>query len=429
VQTVGSSTVEVGKMSPRNMLSTTVGDELKIATNKRSKVIGVALKDRAAILPAGHIADGAYWFDGESGNFVSSTFYMKQLPEWLTKFNAEQKAQKYLESTWNMLLPEDRYDESLADLNPYESSFKGKDKPVFPYDLKVLAPLNGGMNMIRTTPFGNSLTLDMAKAAITGENLGKDQFTDLLCVSFSSPDYIGHKFGTEARELQDCYLRLDRDLAELIRFAEEAAGKGEVIFFLTADHGGATVPAYLMDLRAQGGYMDYSPMKDSVNNWLKATYKAENWLLTITNEQLYLNETAIQSAGKTVEEIEVFLANKLMYYPGIQQVLTGTQLRREEFTRDIGALIQRGYFPPRSGNVMLALQPNWMEYSRTGTTHGSPWCYDTRVPMLWYGWKIQSGSTTTSFSIDDIAPSLSILLDLPFPNATTGKPASIPLKN
>jgi len=170
-------------------------------------------------------------------------------------------------------------------------------------------------------------------------------------------------------------------------------------------------------------------MKDSVNNWLKATYKAENWLLTITNEQLYLNETAIQSAGKTVEEIEVFLANKLMYYPGIQQVLTGTQLRREEFTRDIGALIQRGYFPPRSGNVMLALQPNWMEYSRTGTTHGSPWCYDTRVPMLWYGWKIQSGSTTTSFSIDDIAPSLSILLDLPFPNATTGKPASIPLKN
>jgi predicted AlkP superfamily pyrophosphatase or phosphodiesterase len=429
VQTVGSSTVEVGKMSPRNMLSTTVGDELKIATNKRSKVIGVALKDRAAILPAGHIADGAYWFDGESGNFVSSTFYMKQLPEWLTKFNAEQKAQKYLESTWNMLLPEDRYDESLADLNPYESSFKGKDKPVFPYDLKVLAPLNGGMNMIRITPFGNSLTLDMAKAAITGENLGKDQFTDLLCVSFSSPDYIGHKFGTEARELQDCYLRLDRDLAELIRFAEESAGKGEVIFFLTADHGGATVPAYLMDLRAQGGYMDYSPMKDSVNNWLKATYKAENWLLTITNEQLYLNETAIQSAGKTVEEIEVFLANKLMYYPGIQQVLTGTQLRREEFTRDIGALIQRGYFPPRSGNVMLALQPNWMEYSRTGTTHGSPWCYDTRVPMLWYGWKIQSGSTTTSFSIDDIAPSLSILLDLPFPNATTGKPASIPLKN
>jgi predicted AlkP superfamily pyrophosphatase or phosphodiesterase len=429
VQTVGSSTVEVGKMSPRNMLGTTIGDELKVATNKRSKVIGIALKDRAAILPAGHIADGAYWFDGESGNFVSSTFYMKQLPEWLVKFNAEQKAQKYLENTWSLLLPEDRYDESLADQNPYEGSFKGKAAPVFPYDLKALSPQNGGLNMIRVTPFGNSLTLDMAKAAITGENLGKDQFTDLLCVSFSSPDYIGHKFGTEARELQDCYLRLDRDLAELIRFAEETAGKGEVIFFLTADHGGATVPAYLMDLKAQGGYMDYSPMKDSVNRWIKETYKAENWLLTLTNEQLYLNETAIQTSGNKVEEVEYFLANKLMYWPGVQQVLTGTQLRREEFNRDIGALIQRGYFPPRSGNVMLALQPNWMEYSRTGTTHGSPWCYDTRVPMLWYGWKIQSGQTSSSFYIDDIAPSLSILLDITFPNATTGKPARIPLKN
>jgi predicted AlkP superfamily pyrophosphatase or phosphodiesterase len=224
VKTIGSKTEEVGKMSPRNMIASNVCDELKIFSNKRSKVFGIALKDRSAILPAGHAADAAYWFDGESGCFVSSSYYTQQLPLWLAKFNSKQLAMKYLNETWDLLLPADRYDESLADDNPYEGKFAGKEKPVFPYNLKELMPNNGGQNFIRSTPLGNTLTLNLAKELIANEALGKDEHCDMLAISFSSPDYIGHKFGTDARETQDCYLRLDRDLAELLRFTEEVVG-------------------------------------------------------------------------------------------------------------------------------------------------------------------------------------------------------------
>lgn len=421
VKTVGSGTVAVGKMSPRNMMASTIGDELRVASNRRSKVYGIALKDRAAILPAGHAANGAYWFDGESGNFVSSSFYGDSLPAWLVAFNQRDRAGELLNQTWNLLLPESAYDESLPDKNPYEGPFKGNPSITFPYDLKTLSTNNYGRNLIRATPMGSTLTRELAEALIAGEGLGKDAFTDMVCVSFSSPDYIGHQFGPDSRELQDCYLRLDRDLEKLMQFAEQQAGKGQVLFFLTADHGGATVPAYLMDLRLPGGYMNYSPLNDSVNHWLNTRYQAKNWLTTIENEQLYLDETAIEKAGHSVASVEDFLVEKLSYWPGVQHVFSGRKLQQTEYTRGIGWRVQQGYMPKRSGNVALALHPNWMEYSRTGTTHGSPWTYDTRIPLVFCGWNIKAGEYTGLVSIEDIAPTLSHLLRVPFPNAASGK--------
>ena len=426
VKTIGAKTEDVGKMSPRNMIATNIGDELKIFSNKRSKVFGIALKDRSAILPAGHSADAAYWFDGESGCFVSSSYYTQQLPLWLAKFNSKQLAMKYLSATWDLLLPAERYDESLADDNPYEGKFAGKEKPIFPYNLKELMPNNGGQNFIRSTPFGNTLTLDLAKELMTNEQLGKDEHCDLLAISFSSPDYIGHKFGTDARETQDCYLRLDRDLAELIRFTEEAVGNENVVFFLTADHGGANVPAYLMNQRIPGGYMDYAPMHDSLHTWLAALKLDTTALLGIHNEQIYLNRALIQKAGLELEFVENHLASKLQFWPGVQQIITACNLQKNEYTRELAALVQRGYHPQRSGNIMLALQPNWMEYSRTGTTHGTPWSYDTRVPLVWYGNGIMPGNSVEPAYIDDIAPTLSILLQIPYPNARTGNPLTLP---
>ncbi len=420
VKTIGANTVKTGQMSPRTLLATTVGDELRVASNRRSKVIGIALKDRAAILPAGAIANGAYWFDGESGNFITSSFYADSLPRWLKDFNAKQRGAALLSQAWTRLLPEENYDESLPDVNPYEGPFKGNSSVAFPYDLPKLMGTNGGQNLIRATPFGNTLTREMAEAAIVGEQLGKDAFPDLLCVSFSSPDYIGHQFGTDAQELQDCYLRLDRELEKLISFAENQAGKGNVLIFLTADHGGATVPAYLMELNAQGGYMNYSPMRDSVNLWLNRKFQGAGWLETISNEQLYLNEKAIEAAGKNLGEVEDYLAYKLSTFPGVLQSFTATQMRSQEFTTGIGAKIQKGYYAKRSGNVMLALEPNWMEYSKTGTTHGSPWTYDTRVPMLFWGWKLKPGEQSRYATIEDIAPTLSHWLNIPFPNACSG---------
>ena len=429
VKTIGSETVKVGQMSPRNLLSTTVGDELRIAKNMRSRVYGIALKDRAAILPAGHIANGAYWFDGESGNWVSSSFYTTELPAWLVKFNKQQKGRAYLSQPWKTFLPIEQYTESLPDKTPYETPFKGTSSVSFPYELSKLMASNGGQNLIRSTPFGNSFTKDLALELLRQEKLGKGAFTDMLCLSFSSTDYIGHQFGTDAVETEDVYLRLDADLKILIDSAEAAVGKGNLLLFLTADHGGATVPSYLMDLKAPGGYMNYSPLEDSIKIWLKKETGLDNVSLGIFNDQVYFNENALQASGKKTSELEQFLADKLLQFNGVHSVITASQLKKNEYTTGTNHFVQKGFHPKRSGNVIITLEPNWMEYHNTGTTHGSPYNYDTRVPMLWYGWKVMPGETAAPYHIDDIAPTISWMLNIPFPNATSGNPIPVPLQH
>jgi predicted AlkP superfamily pyrophosphatase or phosphodiesterase len=428
VQTVGSSTVAVGKMSPRNLLSTTVGDELRVATNRASRVYGIALKDRASILPAGHIANGAFWFDGQSGNWVTSTFYMNELPVWLQKYNETQPAMNYLSKTWETLYDIKSYTASLPDSTPYETPYKGTKSVRFPYNLSELMQLSGGQNLIRATPFGSTITKEFAIELIKAEKLGKNNTTDMLCVSFSSPDYIGHQFGTDAIETEDTYLRLDKDLEEFLKFLETWVGKNEVLIFLTADHGGATVPSYLMDLKVPGGYMDYSAVEAKAKLWLKKSTGIDNSLVKVTNDQIYLNESAIAKAGKNLNEIEQMLADSLLKLDGIHSTTAAYLIQRNEYTSGTRSNIQKGYYAKRSGHVMMTLEPNWMEYHKTGTTHGSPYSYDTRVPMLWYGWQVEHGETEKPYYIDDIAPTVSWLLNIPFPNATSGNPIAIPLK-
>jgi predicted AlkP superfamily pyrophosphatase or phosphodiesterase len=427
VKTIGSKTEKVGQMSPRNLLSTTVGDELRVNSKQGSRVYGIALKDRAAILPAGHLANAAYWFDGATGNFVSSSFYCQELPKWLVEFNKKQKALEYLSQPWTTFLPISQYTESLPDQTPYESPFKGTTSVTFPYNLKQLMAKNDGQNLIRATPFGNSLTKDLALEIIYQEKLGKGAFTDMLCVSFSSTDYIGHYFGTDAVETEDVYLRLDADLKMMLDSIEAYVGKENLIVFLTADHGGATVPAYLMDLRAPGGYMNYGPVESELKGWLKTQTGIDSNVIGIFNDQVYLNEIALKANRNNISETELLVADWLLKVKGIHSTITASDLRRNEFTTGSNHLIQKGFHPKRSGNVMITMEPNWMEYHSTGTTHGTAYNYDTRVPMLWYGWKIQPGETPLPYFIDDIAPTVSWLLNIPFPNATSGNPIPLPL--
>jgi predicted AlkP superfamily pyrophosphatase or phosphodiesterase len=428
VKTVGSSTEKVGQMSPRNLLSTTVGDELRVASMLKSRVYGIALKDRAAILPAGHIANAAYWFDGESGNWVSSSFYENTLPDWITRFNKQQKALTYLNQNWKPLLSIEQYTESLADKTPYETPFKGTASVTFPYDLKKLMDKNGGQNLIRSTPFGNTFTNDFALELIKNEKLGQGTNTDMVCVSFSSTDYVGHQFGTDAVETEDVYLRLDADLKILLDSLEAFIGKENLLVFLSADHGGATVPSYLMDLRAPGGYMNYAPVESELKSWLKTQTGIDSNIIGIFNDQVYLNEATLKANGKNISETELLVADWLLNVKGIHSSITASDLRRNEYTTGTNHFIQKGFHPKRSGNVIITLEPNWMEYHQTGTTHGSPYNYDTRVPMLWYGWKIEHGESALPYYIEDIAPTISWMLNIPFPNATSGNPIPIPLK-
>ncbi len=426
VKGVGTSEVE-GMRSPVNNLTTTITDELRISSNMKSKVIGIALKDRAAIMPAGHIANAAYWYDGSTGSFITSTYYMKELPSWVQDFNKKELAKKYLSQPWNTLLPIEQYTESLPDDNKYEYIAKGETKPVFPHNLPQLMAANGGFNMIRSTPFGNSLTKDFAIEVIKNENLGKSAATDFLAVSFSPPDYIGHTYGPSSVEQEDDYLRLDKDLAELLKFLDKQIGKKDVLVFLTADHAAPEVPSYLMDLKVPAGYVNEEKILKDLKNYLLITY-GDTLVLSYINQQMYLNHKVIVDKKLELQQVQEKASQFLQNMAGVSEVLTASALNNTSFNEGSRYLMQKGYNANRSGDILVNYLPAWMDFSKTGTSHGSPYSYDTHVPLIFYGWNIKQGSSAEQVYITDIAATLAMMLNIQFPNGCTGKPISFLVK-
>jgi predicted AlkP superfamily pyrophosphatase or phosphodiesterase len=422
VNTVGAKG-NAGQMSPVSMLGTTITDEVHIASNLNSKVIGIALKDRGAILPAGHTANAAYWYDA-SGAWISSTYYMNKLPAWVTSFNEKKHAESYLSQNWNTLLPIEQYTESTADSNAFEALLKGETSPVFPHKLPALMAANGGADLIRNTPFGNSLTKDFAIQTIMEEHLGKGVSTDFLTISFSSTDYIGHSYGPHSIELEDTYLRLDKDLAELLTFLDKELGKGNVLLFLTADHAVVDVPLFLTGRKIPAGNFEGHPAIDSLKQYLKKKYADSTLVQAFTNQQIYLNQKVIARKEIQKEQLQQDVADFMLRFNGVAGSVTASAFGKGSFnSEDMRSLIQNGYQPKRSGDVMIILQPGWIESeSLTGTTHGSGYSYDTHVPLLWYGWNVHPGSTVDCIRPIDIAPTISMMLNIPFPDACSGKP-------
>jgi predicted AlkP superfamily pyrophosphatase or phosphodiesterase len=416
-ENIQGASVKTGKMSPVNIITTTICDEVKIANNFRSKVIGIGLKDRGAILPAGHSANAAYWFDPSTGNWISSTYYMKELPGWLKTFNSKKIPDKYLQSEWSTLLPIEKYTESTADNNNYEDPFTGEVNPVFPHNLHAIR--KGNYELIKETPFGNSLTTDLAVEVVKNESLGKDEFTDVLAVSFSSPDYIGHQFGTHAIETEDAYLRLDQEIARLTDSIEAFAGKGNVLFFLTADHGGNPNPLMLNDHKIPGKLFSISSLRDTLNRNLNNKHGKANWVLKIENNQVYLDHKLIEGKSEQIiQDATRFISEQ----DGIAISISSNDLQRNEYTRGLASLIQNGYNFKRSGDIVFHQEPGLVEYSAKGSNHGSGYTYDTHVPLIFYGWKIKTGLTTRNIDISAIAPTLSQLLGIQAPNGCTGEP-------
>ena len=421
VTTVGS-TSNAGKMSPRNMLTTTIGDEMRLATNMQAKVIGISQKDRASILPAGHTANAAYWYDGSNGAFITSTFYMQQLPLWVSAFNDKKLPEKYLSQDWTTLLPIASYSESLPDDNAFEGLFKGESKPVFPHKLAELKEKNKGLNMIRATPFGNTLTKDFALEAIKNEQLGADAVTDLLSVSFSSTDYVGHQYGINAIETEDTYLRLDKDLEELITYLEKNIGKDNFVIFLTADHGGAHNAAYLQSLKVPAGLIDEKGIEDAMKAHLKEVF-GDTLVMSFSNQQFFLNHTILAKNKLKLKEVTMEAARFALTLEGVANAYSLYDVIASSQSNDVAlSRIYMGFNDVRSGDVILNYLPAYLDYGKTGTTHGAAYSYDTHVPLLWYGWKINQGSTNEPVNISDITPTLSSFLDISFPNGCVGKP-------
>ena len=421
VRTIGSPTKD-GQMSPRNLLSNTVGDELRMATSDRAKVIGIALKDRGAILSTGHRANAAYWFDGKTGTFISSSFYMEQLPAWVSAFNQRERAEELLKRPWELLFPTAEYAKiCTADDVPYEGKYRGEDKPVFPHNFPGIRDKNT-VDLIRSTPWGNTLTFEMAEAAIEGEALGQDEVTDLLMVSFSSTDYIGHQFGPRSMEIADMYMRFDRELAAFIDQVETKVGAENVVFFLSADHAVAENPQYLLDRRTPAGFFPGAVI-DSLRQFSKRTFKAD-LIKSYRNQQIYLDYNAIYARRLEFQEVYKQFNLFLNRIPGLAYIINRQELAQLGSASPMFGRVINGYYPKRSGDILLIFEPGWFESGwTTGTTHGSGYSYDTHVPMLWYGrGHIPQGRTFRPTRVVDIAPTVAALLGIPFPNGNTGEP-------
>ena len=421
VMPLGTTSIS-GKMSPRNLLSTTVTDELRLATNMQSKVIGIALKDRGAILPAGQSANAAYWHDPYSNNWVTSTYYMSSLPQWVLDFNKRKLVDSLLSYKWTTLLPINQYTESTPDDNAYEGLFSGEEKPVFSHDLPALKAKES--ELIRSTPFGNTFTKEFAIAAIQGENLGKGKATDFLALSFSSTDYVGHMYGTNAIELEDTYLRLDKDIAELLKFLDTWTGNNYLLF-MTADHGAVNNPIFSRDYHIPGGKFESGMLSDSLKKYIAGIYGTDTLIMNASSHNIYLNRSYIESKKINLQQVQETCAAFVTNLKGVSAAMTATELARGINRTGIYSLMQNGYNVQRSADVMIQLQAGWIDwYSKTGTTHGTAYSYDTHVPLIFFGKRIKAGSSVDPVSVCDIAPTISQLLNIEFPSGNSGIPLS-----
>ncbi|MGF6849066.1 putative AlkP superfamily pyrophosphatase or phosphodiesterase [Chitinophaga sp. W3I9] len=407
---------KAGNMSPRNLLVSTVTDELRLATNFKSKVVGVALKDRASILPAGHTANAAFWYDGKSGNFISSSYYMKALPEWAQHFNEQQLPVKYLAKGWETLYPITTYTQSDADNKDYEKSFGHETAPVFPHTFT-----GREKNSIRTTPYGNTLTFAFAKAAIEGYGLGAGMETDFLAVSFSSPDAVGHQFGPNSIEEEDLYLRLDKDLEAFFTYLDKRFGKGNYLYFITADHGVSQSPGFLEEHRLPTGLLDADIVLKDINTAIAEQFGVAKGVVALSAYQLYLDRSAFAARNIPLQQVIALVTEKLKATPGIADAVSLHDLGTAALHEPLRTMLINGYNKQRGGDVILLMQAGWKDGGRSGATHGLWYPYDAHIPLVWMGWGIKPGSTYRTTGMTDIAPTVAALLNIQVPSGNIGE--------
>jgi predicted AlkP superfamily pyrophosphatase or phosphodiesterase len=421
IEGVGNTKGDAGKMSPRNMLVTTISDELRLTTNFKSKVIGVAIKDRGAILPAGQSANAAYWYDKGTGSFISSSYYMKELPTWLNEFNSRKLVDSFYRLGWNIQLSKETYlNYCTDDVKPYEYNAFEDSRPGFPYN-NLSKFINKDYSKIISTPYGNTLTAEVAKAILINEKMGKGAETDFLAISFSSPDYVGHSFGPNSWELLDCYIKLDDELGKLFDALDKQVGVSNYISFLTADHAVAHIPAFMQEHKLPGGTFDDNVEKNEINKQLKGQFAIDTAILSFENYQLTINKKSIQLLGIDEQKIVNWIINYLKQNEAILNVFELNKLMGTPMNNTIKERLANGYFENRSGDIQVILKSGYIDGMKTGTTHGLWNPYDAHIPLLWYGWGIKKGSTHKETYMTDIAATLAALLNIQMPSGCIGK--------
>lgn len=425
VKSVGTFS-EDGLCSPHRLKTTTITDQLKM-TYPNSKVISMSIKDRGSILPGGHLSDGSYWFDYATGQFITSSYFEDKLPKWVADFNGQKQVDYYLEQTWNTLYDLSTYNECGPDNSPYEIKLSGKTEPTFPYNLKEMCGGKSNYELFTITPFANTYLTDFALNSITNENLGKDVETDMLCISYSTPDIVGHAFGPYSVELEDVYLRLDKELERLINNLEKEVGKNEFVLFLTADHAVVPVPQDLKDRNLPGGYFFLNYQMADLKNKVKSKF-GEDFILGQYNLNIYLDRQAIRKNQLVFSDVSEFIVEEIREWQDVKRVFTADDLMKSGNDDEWRDMIRKGYHPAESGDIIIMLESGYLAKSQDspeahkGTSHGSAFNYDTHVPLLWYGKGIPKQEIVRKTEIIDIAATLTNILNLQRSGSMTGEP-------
>jgi predicted AlkP superfamily pyrophosphatase or phosphodiesterase len=386
--------------SPRRMLVNTVGDELKMQ-GRDSKVVSISIKDRSAVLPAGHMADGAYWYDSDSNAWVTSNYYRDTLPEWAAKVNKEQPYSRYIGASW---LP-----------------FDAKDSSAKPFCTMVSGTEIRFCGSLEATPWGNEMIEEFAERAIDGEGLGQHSATDILAVSFSSNDYVGHAVGPDDPAVRDVSIRTDLLLGKLLDAAERSAGVGNILVVLTADHGVAPVPEVNQARKMPGGRLSEARVLQKINAALTKRFGPGKWLLPSAPNMQYFNLELIVTKKLDRAEVERTAAEAVLTENHIARVYTRTQLLQSNVQQDsISRAFSLGFYGSRSGDILILQDPYYL-FEASGTSHGTPYDYDTHVPVIFLGTGIKPGNYQRRIAVNDIAPTLAELLGVEQPAGSIGR--------
>ncbi|MFD0940657.1 alkaline phosphatase PafA [Pedobacter boryungensis] len=419
-KTVGS-TSNAGQMSPKNLKVNTITDELRLATNFQGKVISISLKDRGSILPGGHSANAAYWHDGLTGNWITSTHYMSNLPNWVTDYNAQKISDKFFNQNWNTLYPINTYINSDSDNVTYEGKFNGETTSSFPHLTKQYVGKN--YEMIKSLPYGNTMTVDFAKLAVQNENLGKDAITDFLAISCSATDYVGHQFGPNSIELEDTYLRLDKDIEELFNYLDKTVGKGNYLFFLSADHGVAHAPEFLNKNNIPAERYTTRAIVKGIDSLLQQKFQLNKAIINIANDQVIFNHKVIDNSTVDFTAVKSTVINYLKKQRGVSNAVDLNNLQNTTLPDILKTRLENGYNPKLSGDIQIIGNAGWYNSSSSsGIGHGGWYNYDSHIPLVFMGWKVKPGKTNETHYMTDIAATLAAMLHIQMPNGSIGSP-------
>lgn len=415
--TVGSDSNE-GERSAAKLLSPTIGDLIKINTRNKSKVFSVALNDVSAVLSAGHAANGAYWFDTQNGNMISSSYYVDIFPEWIRQFNEKQFAKTYTQREWTTLLPVKSYEESLADDYVLEKGYYDKWN-TFPYSMKKIKEKAGSYKFLKTTPFGNTIIRDFATNLILEENLGKDEYPDFLAVTFSSMDYENNSFGPASVEMEDTYLRLDQDIASLLDFIDKRIGKGNTLVVLTSTCSSVYPVDYMKEeFNMPVGTFSPESAIALLKSFLNITYGQGDWIEVVGDQQLYFNRELLEKRNVSLAEIQTKTANFINQFEGVKIALPSTSFEQGDYTKGQLAVIANSYNFKRSGDVLYQLEDGWQpvyKYQRTIYNDNS------NIPLIFSGNSVKHLHFRGKTRGEDIVPTILEILNIPVPDHCSGK--------